>query len=317
MSVSTTANRKQVTLTAASQGISTGIYILDEDHLIVQRTRAGVDTISTKDTDYTVSGVLNQAGATVTVISQAIGDVFTITRFIEKTQTTDYIANSKFSSTNTETNLDKLTLIVQDQDEILARAIKLPKTATDSQIAAGEITLGGVGTFLGISSQNVTEFLPIPTFGGTEKVYASKGIMSAASDITVGTRAIVLGEAEPFELKSGTNPEAGNAIQGVGLDSGVPGAYWQRQFSGVANVIWWNLVADGVANDTLALQAALDAGQKEILIKTGVVLCDQVTIPANTKLILGDTAELKMRSLRTSIDIKAKFIGSSFQRALR
>jgi len=106
--------------------------VTDQSHLVVTLTSsAGVDTIQTITTHYTVSGVGDEGGGNVTMVTApASGEQLTITRSVTKTQTNDYQNRGSFRPDNVEGALDKLTQITQDLDEELNRAVKQPVTST-------------------------------------------------------------------------------------------------------------------------------------------------------------------------------------------
>ena len=80
-------------------------------------------------TNYSVSGVGNAGGGTVTfVTAPASGETVVIRRQTTQTQGTDYVENDPFPAEDHETALDKLTHIVQEVQEELDRSFKVSKT---------------------------------------------------------------------------------------------------------------------------------------------------------------------------------------------
>ena len=80
-------------------------------------------------TNYSVSGVGNAGGGTVTfVTAPASGETVVIRRQTAQTQGTDYVENDPFPAEDHETALDKLTHIVQEVQEELDRSFKVSKT---------------------------------------------------------------------------------------------------------------------------------------------------------------------------------------------
>ena len=80
-------------------------------------------------TNYSVSGVGNAGGGTVTfVTAPASGETVVIRRQTAQTQGTDYVENDPFPAEDHETALDKLTHIVQEVQEEVDRSFKVSKT---------------------------------------------------------------------------------------------------------------------------------------------------------------------------------------------
>ena len=89
----------------------------------------GAQTLQTLTTHYSVSGVGSASGGNVTFVS-APADTYkvVIVRAVPLTQDTDYVSNDPFGAETHESALDTLMMTVQDQSEILDRAIKLSAT---------------------------------------------------------------------------------------------------------------------------------------------------------------------------------------------
>ena len=113
----------------------------DDDITVILRTVAtGTESVQTKTTDYSVSGVGNTNGGNITfVTAPASGVTVVLLRETAQTQTTDYTPNDPFPASSHEDALDKITLTVQDQQEELNRALKLSRTNT---MASTEFTVG-------------------------------------------------------------------------------------------------------------------------------------------------------------------------------
>lgn len=100
--------------------------ILDESHLrVVLTDDAGNETDLVLNTDYTVDGVGDSGGGNVTTAqTYASGYKITIIRNVPLTQATDYTENDPFPAESHEAALDKLTMMVQQQEEKLERTLK-------------------------------------------------------------------------------------------------------------------------------------------------------------------------------------------------
>ena len=116
-------------------------FAASEIKVYVRVDSTGVETLRTEgtgSTNYSVTGVGNAGGGTVTfVTAPASGETVVIRRLTNKTQTMDLVENDPFPAETFEDSLDKLTHQAQEVQEELDRAIKLSKTNT---ISSAEIT---------------------------------------------------------------------------------------------------------------------------------------------------------------------------------
>ena len=127
--------------------------LAEADLLVVLQNAAGVDTIQTLTTHYTISGVGDAGGGTVTMVTPpATGETLSIIIDPELTQLFDLIGGSSFPIQNVEDALDKLTNIVKRTRDLVARSL----TLDDGDVAgAGAYSAGG----------NRIESLGTPTSG--------------------------------------------------------------------------------------------------------------------------------------------------------
>ena len=116
--------------------------ILDEDDLtVVLQNSAGVDTIQTITTHYTVSGVGDAGGGTVTMVTPpAIGETLTIILDPDITQLTDYTTGGAFPAESHEAALDNLTNITKRTRDLIERSLTLGDGDTDG---SGDYEAGG------------------------------------------------------------------------------------------------------------------------------------------------------------------------------
>ncbi len=101
---------------------------LDAAHLRVIRNTAGVETVLALGTDYTVSGVGATSGTVTLVAPLPVGQTLTVVRNVPATQEADYVPGDAFPAESHEQALDKLTMITQQQQEQLGRAVIFPTT---------------------------------------------------------------------------------------------------------------------------------------------------------------------------------------------
>ena len=136
----------------------------------MRTTATGAETVQTKTTHYSVSGVGNASGGNITFSTPpATGQTVVLLRQTAQTQTTDYTPNDPFPAAAHEDALDKLTLLAQDQQDELDRAIKLSRTNT---MTSTEFTLGATDRANKIlafdSSGELAVTQEIGTFKGTD-----------------------------------------------------------------------------------------------------------------------------------------------------
>jgi len=114
------------------------LFFADNDlvvTLVVNST--GVETTQTITTHYTVAGAGNTAGGTVTMVTApASGETLVIQRIEQFTQGLDLVENDAAPSGNQEKQYDIVTMLAQQLNEGLTRAVKLPVSNT------GDGTLG-------------------------------------------------------------------------------------------------------------------------------------------------------------------------------
>lgn len=83
-------------------------------HITVVQTVDGEDTVLTQDDDYTITGVSNPSGGSIT-ISPAPDNTKTLTilRFVPTEQLTDYINNDAFNAEAHERQMDLIVMMLQ------------------------------------------------------------------------------------------------------------------------------------------------------------------------------------------------------------
>ena len=136
MTVSTTTIKNSYSGNGSATAFNYTFKIFASAELKVYiRTEAdGTETLKTVTTHYTVSGIGDTGGGTVTFTA---GNVPTsaqqvlLTRDSPLTQSTDYVENDPFPASSHEDALDKLTHQMQEQQEELDRSFKVSKTVTD------------------------------------------------------------------------------------------------------------------------------------------------------------------------------------------
>lgn len=134
MTVSSETNKDIYTGTGAVSVYPYTFRILDETHLVVTEVliATGVETLLVLTTDYTVDGVGDSGGGNVTLVAGNLPSTkkLVIRRGVPLKQETDYVENDTFPAESHEDALDKLTMIVQQQQEEIDRLVLRPITET-------------------------------------------------------------------------------------------------------------------------------------------------------------------------------------------
>ena len=105
----------------------------ESDLLVVQADADGVETVLELTTDYTVSGAGSTTGGNVTLLSALTsGYKLAILSAIPALQGQKLSSQGGFSAAVQEASLDKLTRMVQQVDEGVNRALKIPITSSES-----------------------------------------------------------------------------------------------------------------------------------------------------------------------------------------
>lgn len=126
MTIAETGSRAQYTGNGTTVAFSFPYRFFTSSDLQVYLTSAGVDTLQTSGTHYSISNTGTEAGGTVTMITApATGVGVTILRAVPAEQNVDYQANDAFPAETHEQALDRLTLLVQQRQEETSRALRV------------------------------------------------------------------------------------------------------------------------------------------------------------------------------------------------
>ena len=135
MTISSTTTKNSYSGNGSTTAFAYTFFIpTSSDIQVIERSSAGVETVKsegTGSTNYSISGVGNSSGGTVTMVTApASGTTLVLRRSTTQTQTTDYVANDPFPAETHEAALDKLTIIAQDLQEEMDRSFKVSRTNT-------------------------------------------------------------------------------------------------------------------------------------------------------------------------------------------
>lgn len=185
-----------------------GFKIADASHIKVVRAAAGVETVLTLNTHYTVTGVGNAGGGNVVILAPVSGSTLTLVLNVPFTQETDLENQGAYYAEVVEVALDLAAQRDKQLSEEIGRAVKVPVSAdaTDlDTLIAGVLALSGVADDIaivaGISGQVVTvagKATQIETLAGiSASIVTVAGI--AASVTTVAGMAAQVAAVAAFE----------------------------------------------------------------------------------------------------------------------
>lgn len=135
MTLSTTANKVSFAGDGTTVSFAIPFLFIENAHIeAVLRDAAGIETTWVLNTQYTLTGAGLAAGGTLVVsvdpedYTPAVGETLVIRRVVPETQETDYPEGGAFPAAAHEQALDKLTMLVQQHSEEIARGLKIPVT---------------------------------------------------------------------------------------------------------------------------------------------------------------------------------------------
>ena len=190
----------------------------DTDLVVIIRSAAGTETTKTLTTHYTVAGVGDASGGSITFTSGNIpvsGETVVIRRNVPQTQAIDYIANDPFPAETNEEGLDRTTMIAQQVSEATDRSIKLSRTNTMTSTeftvgatdrankilafdSAGEISVTQeLGTYKGTDATTTTEAYVVRDIIKSTTASELNNVYICVADSVVGD---LLTDTDHFEL---------------------------------------------------------------------------------------------------------------------
>jgi hypothetical protein len=237
MTISTTTIKNSYNGDSSTSAFTYTFKITDQDDIqVIIRSSTGTETVKTITTHYTVSGVGNAGGGTVTFTAgniPATGQTVILRRDTPQTQGLDLIENDPLPANSLEDALDKITSISQELQEEVDRSLKLSRTNT---MTSTEFTVG--------ASDRANKILAFDSSGEisvTQELGTYKG-----TDATTTTAAYVQRDI----VKSTTTAQLNNVY--ICIQDSPSGTL-------LTNTSYWSLLIDAVSAATSATAAASSA----------------------------------------------------------
>jgi len=207
-------------------------FLANGDLVVVEVSAAGVETVKTLTTHYTLTGAGDDAGGSVTMlVAPASGTRLIIYRDTDIVQETDYISGDPFPAETHERAIDRLTMIAQEIGSDADRAIKVPVGDSES-----------LSTTLPASANRLDKFLVFDAATGAAEM-STVTQTQVASAVAAAYAAGATADAVTF-LQEGTGAVS-RSVQAKLRD-----VVSLRDFEGV--------VGDGVADDWEGIMKAHD-----------------------------------------------------------
>ena len=191
MTISTTTIKNSYSGNGSTSAFTYSFKITDDDDIevIIRTDSTGAETVKTKTTHYTVSGVGSNSG-TVTFTSgniPASGETVVLRRSTPQTQGMDLIENDPMPADTLETAHDKITSIAQELQEANDRSIKLSRTNT---MTSTEFTVGATDRANKIlsfdSSGEIAVTQELGTFKGNWAASTTYAVRDLVKDTSTG-----------------------------------------------------------------------------------------------------------------------------------
>jgi hypothetical protein len=212
MTLETTENRIQYSTNGSTTEFSIPFKFLENSHVAAYyQNSEGLVAKLTLDTHFSLSGAGAAAGGTLTTLSVlATGGTLTITREVPATQGMDLVNGDSFDADVLEQAFDKLTMLAQQAEDTLSRAVVLPVTSTDEAPDPEEF-LEGLSYLAALAQSSAKA---ATTKGGEAAASAASAAASAAS-ISVGTAGGICGLDDDALVDAVNLPVASNAGAGI------------------------------------------------------------------------------------------------------
>lgn len=328
MTVASTVRRNVYNYIAGQTVFPFTFPVLEKSHIEVYRLPTGQTspTLLVNGVDYTVFGEGLDAGGNVTLAAPTVGTgTLTIIRVVPLTQPTDFKNQGSFFPRTHERAFDRVTMLAQQIAETLSRSLTLPinATAVDTELPFPQpgALLGWDAGDLGIRNFTPQEIATTVAFGNFrydrftatagQTVFTLAADPGAIGNLDVSINGVTRVPIDDYTLAGTTLTLTGPMTGGervlarYGTAAGATDASvmtWQPAGVGAAqrtvqdklretvSVKDFGAVGDGVANDTAAIQAAIDSlgaagGAVEIPNGMRCLIDTALTIKPNVSLV--------------------------------
>lgn len=168
-------------------------FLTDADLRVIYTNASGVDSTLALTTDYSVTGAgVPSGGGVTTTASYASGGYITVLRDVELLQETDYTEGDGFPAETHERALDRLTMIAQQQAEVVGRALVYgPADTGVSELPAAAERAGRLLAFNSTTgAAQASSFTETELASAVAAAYAAGSTADAVTFLPFGTGAV-------------------------------------------------------------------------------------------------------------------------------
>ena len=163
-------------------------------------------TLKTITTHYTVTGAGVTGGGTVTFVTGAtLNDVITIVRDVAVARVTDFPTSGPFVIEDLNTDLDRLTAMIQQQETKLARTLRLDDFDTPNTFSVLPVKATRASKVLGFDSDGNASTTITATEVSNAQTYATNAAASATSATASATSATASATSATSSATSATS----------------------------------------------------------------------------------------------------------------
>lgn len=266
-------------------------FFKNADLVVTKRSVAGVTTLLTLNTDYSVTGANALSGGNViTTNALAAGELLTIARVLTVQQLTDLRNQGDYFAEIHEDVFDYLTMLIQQTGESDSRALRHPRDSEHYQAEARRIvnmedpvdgqdatTKNWVSSYFGALIDGATGLINTTTGilydAGTLFDYLRFGVSRSVDSIASlrllsparNQRAFVMGYYAPGDGGGGAyfldSTDTTSADNGGNIIVGSGGSRWKLSQTGAISAKQFGAKGDGINNDSVPINAALATGR--------------------------------------------------------
>jgi hypothetical protein len=129
MTLSTTTARIDYAGDGTTTAFAVPFQFFGADELeVIERSAAGAETVRTLGTNYSVAGGAGATGTVTAVVAPATGVTWVIRRKTLRTQPLVLTPEGGLPAKSIEARFDRQVAMAQEQDEVLARALRFPRS---------------------------------------------------------------------------------------------------------------------------------------------------------------------------------------------